>query len=141
MAVNLAPSQLRLRDLAATIAEILKETGCRLELEVTEDILIDDPDAVDIFHKLRDLGIGVLLDDFGTGYASLSYLKKFPISGLKIDKSFVCQLGIEIEDAAIVSSTIGLSTLLGLSIIAEGIEDRGTANLLARMGCKLVVKI
>jgi diguanylate cyclase (GGDEF)-like protein/PAS domain S-box-containing protein len=140
MAVNLAPSQLRLRDLAATIAEILKETGCsssRLELEVTEDILIDDPDAVDIFHKLRDLGIGVLLDDFGTGYASLSYLKKFPISGLKIDKSFVCQLGIEIEDAAIVSSTIGLSTLLGLSIIAEGIEDRGTANLLARMGCKL----
>ena len=92
MAVNLAPSQLRLRGLAATIAEILKETGCsssRLELEVTEDILIDDPDAVDIFHKLRDLGIGVLLDDFGTGYASLSYLKKFPISGLKIDKSFV----------------------------------------------------
>ena len=140
IAVNLAPSQLRSRDLAATIAHILKETGCsssRLELEITEDILVDDPNAIDIFHKLKNLGVRVLLDDFGTGYASLSYLKKFPISGLKIDKSFVCQLRVEIEDAAIVSSTIGLSTLLGLSVIAEGIEDRGTANLLAEMGCKL----
>jgi EAL domain-containing protein (putative c-di-GMP-specific phosphodiesterase class I) len=140
MAVNLAPSQLRLRDLAATISKILKETGCsssRFELEVTEDILVDDPNAINIFHKLKDLGVRVLLDDFGTGYASLSYLKKFPISGLKIDKSFVCQLRVEIEDATIVSSTIGLSTLLGLSVIAEGIEDCGTANLLAQMGCKL----
>jgi EAL domain-containing protein (putative c-di-GMP-specific phosphodiesterase class I) len=123
-----------------TIENILKETGCspsRLELEVTEDILIiDDQKAVDIFRRIKDLGVRILLDDFGTGYASLSYLKKFPISGLKIDKSFVCQLHMEIDNAAIVSSTIGLSTLLGLSVIAEGIEDRDTADLLARMGCK-----
>ena len=99
-------------------------------------ILVDDQNAIDVFRQMRDLGVRVLLDDFGTGYASLTYLKKFPISGLKIDKSFVCQLRVEIDDAAIVSSTIGLSTLLGLSVIAEGIEDRGTANLLARMGCK-----
>ena len=139
MAVNLAPSQLRSADIVTTIADVLRETGCapsRLELEVTEDILVDDEKAVDIFHKLKNLGVRILLDDFGTGYASLSYLKKFPIDGLKIDKSFVCQLRVEIDDAAIVSSTIGLSTLLGLEVIAEGIEDRGTANLLARMGCK-----
>lgn len=139
MAVNLAPSQLRSNNLAATIDNILRETGCspsRFEIEVTEDILVDDEKAVGIFREIKDLGVHILLDDFGTGYASLSYLKKFPISGLKIDKSFVCQLRVEIDDAAIVSSTIGLSTLLGLSVIAEGIEDRATANLLARMGCK-----
>jgi diguanylate cyclase (GGDEF)-like protein/PAS domain S-box-containing protein len=139
MAVNLAPSQFRSDDLVTTVGNVLKETGCapsRLELEVTEDILVDDEKAVDIFHRIKNLGVRILLDDFGTGYASLSYLKKFPINGLKIDKSFVCQLRVEIDDAAIVSSTIGLSTLLGLEVVAEGIEDRGTANLLARMGCK-----
>jgi diguanylate cyclase (GGDEF)-like protein/PAS domain S-box-containing protein len=139
VAVNLAPSQIRSKELVATVDGVLKETGCppsRLELEVTEDILVDDEDAVEIFRKLKKLGVHILLDDFGTGYASLSYLKKFPLNGLKIDKSFVCQLRVELDNAAIVSSTIGLSTLLGLSVIAEGIEDRATANLLARMGCK-----
>lgn len=139
MAINLAPSQIRSNDLATTIATVLKETGCppsRLEVEVTEDILVDDENAVEVFRKIKDLGVRILLDDFGTGYASLTYLKKFPISGLKIDKSFVCQLLVEIDNAAIVSSTIGLSTLLGLSVIAEGIEDRATTNLLLRMGCK-----
>ena len=139
MAINLAPSQIRSKDLVATIKNALHESGCapaRLELEVTEDILVDDENAVEVFRELKNLGVHILLDDFGTGYASLSYLKKFPLNGLKIDKSFVCQLRVEIDDAAIVSSTIGLSTLLGLSVIAEGIEDRATANLLARMGCK-----
>ena len=139
VAINLAPSQLRSNDLVETIAAALRETGCspsHFELEVTEDILVDDEKAVELFRAIRNLGVHILLDDFGTGYASLSYLKKFPISGLKIDRSFVCQLRSDIDNAAIVSSTIGLSTLLGLSVVAEGIEDRGTANLLARMGCK-----
>ena len=139
IAINLAPSQFRSNDLVSTIDAALRETGClpsRLELEVTEDILVDDEKAVEIFRDIRNLGVHILLDDFGTGYASLSYLKKFPISGLKIDRSFVSQLRSDIDNAAIVSSTIGLSTLLGLSVVAEGIEDRGTANLLARMGCK-----
>lgn len=139
IAVNLAPSQLHSNDLAKTIDSALKESDfppSRLELEVTEDILIDDERAVDIFREIRKLGVRILLDDFGTGYASLSYLKKFPITGLKIDRSFVSQLRSDIDNAAIVSSTIGLSTLLGLSVVAEGIEDRGTANLLAQMGCK-----
>ena len=139
VAVNLAPSQLRSNDLVTTVETALRDSGCapsRLELEVTEDILVDDEKAVEIFREIRNLGVHILLDDFGTGYASLSYLKKFPISGLKIDRSFVCHLRSDIDNAAIVSSTIGLSTLLGLSVVAEGIEDRGTANLLARMGCK-----
>jgi EAL domain-containing protein (putative c-di-GMP-specific phosphodiesterase class I) len=139
VAINLAPSQLRSNDLVTAVETTLRETGCspaHLELEVTEDILVDDDKAVEIFRAIRNLGVRIVLDDFGTGYASLSYLKKFPISGLKIDKSFVGQLRADIDNAAIVSSTIGLSILLGLSVVAEGIEDRGTANLLARMGCK-----
>jgi EAL domain-containing protein (putative c-di-GMP-specific phosphodiesterase class I) len=139
IAINLAPSQLRSGDLVATVGNVLRETGClasRLELEVTEDILVDDESAVDIFRKIQDIGVRMVLDDFGTGYASLSYLKKFPLNGLKIDRSFVRQLRSDMGDAAIVSSLIGLSTLLGLSAVAEGIEDRGTADLLARMGCK-----
>lgn len=140
MAVNLAPSQIRAKDLAATVEALLENTGyppSRLELEVTEDILIEDENSMESFRKIKKLGVKLLLDDFGTGYASLSYLKKFPLSGLKIDKSFVRQLRLEMDDAAIVGSIVGLSTLLGLSVVAEGIEDRSTANLLARMGCKL----
>ena len=77
-----------------------------------------------------------MFDDFGTGYASLSYLKKFPLDGLKIDRSFVFDLLSDPDDAAIVSSTIVLSKQLGLSVIAEGIENRATADLLATMGCE-----
>jgi EAL domain-containing protein (putative c-di-GMP-specific phosphodiesterase class I) len=76
-----------------------------------------------------------VFDDFGTGFASLSYLKKFPLDGLKVDRSFVLGLLANPDDAAIVSSTIGLSKQLGLSVIAEGIEDRATADFLVSMGC------
>jgi EAL domain-containing protein (putative c-di-GMP-specific phosphodiesterase class I) len=76
-----------------------------------------------------------VFDDFGTGYASLSYLKKFPLDGLKIDRSFVMELLTESDDAAIVNSTVGLSAQLGLSVIAEGIENRAIADLLVSMGC------
>jgi EAL domain-containing protein (putative c-di-GMP-specific phosphodiesterase class I) len=108
-----------------------------LELEVTEDILlVDDEKALEIFGRIQNLGVRIVLDDFGTGYASLSYLKKFPIDGLKIDKSFVRELQAGSDDAAIVGSTIGLSRQLGLTVIAEGIEERATAQLLASIGCK-----
>jgi len=76
-----------------------------------------------------------VFDDFGTGFASLSYLKKFPLDGLKIDRSFVHGLLVNPDDAAIVSSTVGLARQLGLSVIAEGIEDRATADFLVSMGC------
>lgn len=78
----------------------------------------------------------MVFDDFGTGYASLSYLKKFPLDGLKIDKSFVFELLTDSDDAAIVNLTVGLSKQLGLSKIAEGIENRASADLLLTMGCE-----
>ena len=138
--VNLSPSQLRSGDLAQAVNHALAHTGLTpssLELEVTEDILlIDDKSVLDTFARLQELGVRIVFDDFGTGYASLSYLKKFPLDGLKIDRSFVMGLLSDPGDVAIVGSTISLSKQLGLSVIAEGIEDRATADLLARMGCE-----
>jgi diguanylate cyclase (GGDEF)-like protein len=138
--INLSPSQLQSSDLAASVAEMLDITGLTpslLELEVTEDILLLDEERVlDIFRRIEELGVRVVFDDFGTGYASLSYLKKFPLDGLKIDRSFVLELRPDSDDAAIVSSTIGLSRQLGLAVIAEGIENRATADLLINMGCE-----
>jgi EAL domain-containing protein (putative c-di-GMP-specific phosphodiesterase class I) len=108
-----------------------------LELEVTEDILLlDEQRVLDTFLRIQEFGVRVVFDDFGTGYASLSYLKKFPLDGLKIDRSFVLDLHADSDDAAIVSSTVGLSKKLGLSVIAEGIENRATADVLLSMGCE-----
>jgi diguanylate cyclase (GGDEF)-like protein/PAS domain S-box-containing protein len=138
--INLSPSQLQSSDLATVVAEMLGITGLTpslLELEVTEDILLLDEERVlDTFLRIQELGVRIVLDDFGTGYASLSYLKKFPLDGLKIDRSFVLELLADSGDAAIVGSTIGLSRQLGLSVIAEGIENRATADLLVSMGCE-----
>ena len=138
--VNLSPSQLQSGDLASSVAQALARTGLSptsLELEVTEDILLhDEQSALNTFLKIQALGVRLVFDDFGTGFASLSYLKKFPLDGLKVDRSFVLGLLANPDDAAIVSSTIGLSKQLGLSVIAEGIEDRATADFLVRMGCE-----
>ena len=138
--VNLSPSQFESGDLAVSVAQVLAGTGLSptsLELEVTEDILLhDEQGALKTFLEIQELGVRLVFDDFGTGFASLSYLKKFPLDGLKIDRSFVLGLLTDADDAAIVSSTIGLSKQLGLSVIAEGIEDRATADFLVRMGCK-----
>ncbi|MDE2377377.1 EAL domain-containing protein [Bradyrhizobium sp.] len=140
VAVNLSPSQLHSGDLARAVSELLEATGLTpslLELEVTEDILLlDEARVLDMFKRIQDLGVRVVFDDFGTGYASLSYLKKLPLDGLKIDRSFVLGLLADPDDAAIVGSTIGLSKQLGLSVIAEGIENRATADFLVRMGCE-----
>jgi diguanylate cyclase (GGDEF)-like protein/PAS domain S-box-containing protein len=138
--VNLSPSQLHSGDLARSVANVLTATGLTpslLELEVTEDILLlDEKRVLAIFRRIQELGVRIVFDDFGTGYASLSYLKKFPLDGLKIDRSFVFNLLSDPDDAAIVSSTVVLSKQLGLSVIAEGIENRATADLLATMGCE-----
>jgi EAL domain-containing protein (putative c-di-GMP-specific phosphodiesterase class I) len=119
---------------------VLADTGYSpslLELEVTENILIeDDQVALETFNRIQELGVSIAFDDFGTGYASLTYLKKFPLDRLKIDKSFVSEIRSDSDDAAIVGSTINLGKLLGLSVIAEGIEDVATAELLKSMGCQ-----
>ena len=138
--INLSPSQLQSGDLARSVADMLDSVGLSpslLEIEVTEDILLQDEARVlKTFQEIQKLGVRVVFDDFGTGYASLSYLKKFPLDGLKIDKSFVFDLLSDTDDAAIVNSTVGLSKQLGLSVIAEGIENRATADLLLSMGCE-----
>jgi diguanylate cyclase (GGDEF)-like protein/PAS domain S-box-containing protein len=135
--VNLSPSQFQTMDLAEAVMDVLRKTGLSpelLELEVTEDILLDDEQrALAVFRNIQIIGVRLVFDDFGTGFGSLSYLKKFPLDGLKIDRSFVSD--IRSDDAAIVSSTIGLAKKLGLSVIAEGIEDRATAELLLELGC------
>ena len=140
VAINLSPSQLHSGDLAHSVAELLRTTGLTpslLEIEVTEDILLhDEVRVLDMFKRIQQLGVRILFDDFGTGYASLSYLKKFPLDGLKIDRSFVIDLLADSDDAAIVGSTIGLSKQLGLTVVAEGIENRATAAFLVSMGCE-----
>jgi diguanylate cyclase (GGDEF)-like protein/PAS domain S-box-containing protein len=138
--VNLSPSQLQSGDLAASVAQMLDATGLApslLELEVTENILLlDEQRVLDTFQRIQESGVRIVFDDFGTGYASLSYLKKFPLDGLKIDRSFVFGLLGDSDDAAIVGSTISLSRQLGLAVIAEGIENEAVAELLVRMGCE-----
>ncbi|WP_244607173.1 EAL domain-containing protein [Bosea sp. CS1GBMeth4] len=137
--VNLSPSQLQGSELPATVAALLDDTGLDpglLELEVTEDILLDDAErAQAIFREIRALGVRIAFDDFGTGYGSLSYLKAFRLDTLKVDQTFVRHLLKDDGDAAIVRATIDLGHSLGLSIIAEGIEDAETAARLAGMGC------
>jgi EAL domain-containing protein (putative c-di-GMP-specific phosphodiesterase class I) len=109
-------------------------TPSLLELEVTEDILLLDENRVlDMFKRIQDLGVRVLLDDFGAGSASLSYLKKFPLDGLNIDGSFMLDLLADADDAAIVSSTTGLSKQLGLTVVAKCIKNRATADFLVGM--------
>ncbi|CAN5417905.1 EAL domain-containing protein [soil metagenome] len=137
--VNLSPSQFQTGDLPGDVRGMLAATGLTpglLELEVTEDVLLDDSDRVlAMFRQIQALGVAVVFDDFGTGFASLSYLRRFPLDGLKIDRTFVKELAVNADDAAIVELTIALGKKLRLSVIAEGIEDRATADILAAMGC------
>jgi len=140
IAVNLFASQFKTGDLARSVASALADSGLSphlLELEVTENILLEDDERVSgIFRRLRDLGVGVALDDFGTVYSCLSYLKRFPLNRLKIDQSFVRELKPGSSDAAIVESTIALSKHLGLAVTAEGIEQHATFEWLKAMMCE-----
>ena len=137
--VNLAPLQVRSGDLTSTVLEILRTTGLPphlLELEVTENVLLaDDERTIETFAALRRAGIRIAFDDFGTGYASLTHLRRFPIDCLKIDRSFVMEIEKNPQDSVIVRSVIDLTRALGISVIAEGIEDARAAALLRSMGC------
>jgi diguanylate cyclase (GGDEF)-like protein/PAS domain S-box-containing protein len=137
--VNLSPVQFRKRRMPLLIAQILGETGLdpsRLDLELTESIVVGDFDAVaQDLQQLLDLGVHISIDDFGTGYSSLSYVKKFPVDRLKIDQSFVRNLTSDSNDEAIIRAIITLGHSLNLDVVAEGVE---TAEQLARLraeGC------
>ena len=139
VAVNLSPVQIRSRGLAEFVAAALAETGMpapRLVLELTEGILIDDPE--DTQHKLdalRALGLTTALDDFGTGYSSLSYLQKFHFDRVKIDRTFVASLGTTGNAGAIIQSIVTLGHALGMKVLAEGIETNEQRVLLRLAGC------
>ena len=141
IAINLSPAQFRRGDLVATVAEVLAETGLapeRLELEITEGLLLQDTEAVlATLVELRGLGVGIAMDDFGTGYSSLAYLWRFPFTKLKIDRSFVTGMGGNPKAAAIVETVVALGRSLGLAVTAEGIETQTEANTLRGLGCDL----
>jgi EAL domain-containing protein (putative c-di-GMP-specific phosphodiesterase class I) len=109
-----------------------------LLLEITETALMQDPTAaLESLTALKNLGVGLAVDDFGTGYSSLTYLKKFPINELKIDRSFIMGLGSDTGDSAIVGSCIGLAHAVGIRAVAEGVETEGQVEALQTMGCDL----
>jgi diguanylate cyclase (GGDEF)-like protein len=110
-----------------------------LKLEITESAVMADAErAIEVLGRLRSMGVRISVDDFGTGYSSLSYLKRLPVDELKIDRSFIRQIASDENDVAIVRSTIGLAHDLGLTVVAEGIEDRQSWDVLARLGCDVV---
>ncbi|MEA2126391.1 MAG: diguanylate cyclase [Solirubrobacteraceae bacterium] len=141
VAVNATIADLLDASLPAEIAASLDRHGIpagALVIEVTETSVLHDPGRVQAtLTGLRALGVGVALDDFGTGYSSLTHLKAMPVTEVKIDRSFVENMGDDAADAAIVGSTIGLAHGLGLRVVAEGIEDEATWEHLADLGCEL----
>ena len=142
VAVNLSARSLLNADLVDEVERLLRRhevPADRLTLEVTESsVMADPPRAVALLHQLRDLGVRLSVDDFGTGYSSLSYLKRLPVHEVKIDRSFVTGLREQGEDMVIVRAIVDLGHHLGLEVVAEGVEDQATWDLLSSMGCDLV---
>jgi EAL domain-containing protein (putative c-di-GMP-specific phosphodiesterase class I) len=142
MAVNVSYVQFARHDLLRSVMDILEETQLPpefLELELTESILITDPEKVLlVVDQLAALGVTFSIDDFGTGYSSLSYLKRFSVHKLKIDQSFVRDLLTDPSDAVIVSAIINLAHSLQMQSIAEGVETREQAIRLGELGCQQI---
>ncbi len=142
IAVNLSPAQFRDDDLPRLVHSVLLATGLaanRLELEVTESVLIGDfSRALLILRRLKSLGVRIAMDDFGTGYSSLSYLQSFPFDKLKIDQVFISNLERNPQSKAIVRGVIGLARGLDLPVLAEGVETKSQLAFLQREGCQEV---
>ena len=142
ISVNLSPAQFhdgRLRDKVKTALAGAGLSPAMLELEITETMMASDVDrAIEILGQLTALGVRVSLDDFGTGYSSLAYLKLFPVTTLKIDRTFVKELPDNVKDGAIVASIVALAGNLGFAVIAEGVETAGQAKFLVDCGCRVM---
>jgi predicted signal transduction protein with EAL and GGDEF domain len=139
VAVNLSPTQFRDSGLVETVDRALRESGLepnRLELEITETTVLETNSAtVDALWKLHGRGVRIALDDFGTGYSSLSYLRRFPFDKIKIDRSFIRDLGHEKDDSSIILAIIGLADSMNMVVTAEGVETAEQAALLTSYGC------
>lgn len=141
VAVNLSVRQILSSGLVAQVQEIVSETGCRpqwLEFEITESLLLDeDGIAIKALQALRDMGATVAIDDFGTGYSALSYLARFPIDTLKIDKSFIHSASTDHFKAELIKAILSIARCLNQEVVAEGVETREQADFLAAQGCQL----
>jgi len=142
VSVNLPPLQFRQGNLAEQIIDVLQRTDLapsRLDLEVTEGVLLEDSAAVlRTMHALQALGVSIMLDDFGTGHASLSYLRLFLFNRLKIDRSFTQNLREDRQSAAIVEAVLMLSRRLGMDVVAKGVETTAQFGILRERRCPLV---
>ena len=142
VAVNVSPKQFIAKGLPTTVISALAASGLppeRLELEITENIFITDVEAtLETLHTLRNMGMRIALDDFGTGYSSLSYLRSFPFDKIKIDKSFVGDLGTCRNGHAVIRSITSLADALGMESLAEGVEDVSQFEVLEREGCQSI---
>jgi diguanylate cyclase (GGDEF)-like protein len=142
LAVNLSPAQFKTQNVYELVRRVLAETGLepeRLELEITETIILQNTEAVlETLNRLDQLGVAIAMDDFGTGYSSLSYLARLPVKKIKIDRSFIDTLGTSDQTSAIVSSIVGLGQSLHVTITAEGVETERQAEILRQWGCNQV---
>jgi EAL domain-containing protein (putative c-di-GMP-specific phosphodiesterase class I) len=139
VAVNVSPVQFKSQTLALNVASALAASGlpaCRLELEITEAVLIrDDEVALAALHQLRALGVRIALDDFGTGYSSLSYLQRFPFDKIKIDRAFIKDLASAGASSSIVQAVVNIAAASDMTTTAEGVETEQQRNLLHMLGC------
>jgi diguanylate cyclase (GGDEF)-like protein len=139
VAVNLSAVQFVKRNLVQDVEEALARSGLaanRLELEITESILLQDTEAtMAVLHRLRGLGVRVSMDDFGTGYSSLSYLRRFPFDKIKLDQSFIRSLATEKGSLAIIRAVVGLGREMGMAVLAEGVETVQQLDILRNEGC------
>jgi diguanylate cyclase (GGDEF)-like protein len=142
VSVNLSARQVGERDFVRSVAQALEETGAdprQIALEITETVLMEDTvAATETLHALERLGVKLVLDDFGTGYSSLGYVKSFPLSFLKIDRSFVAELDGDGRGAAIVSAIAEMARALGVRVVAEGVETDSQLERVQELGCDLV---
>jgi len=139
MSVNLSPRQLNSPTLTRDVAQVLASTGldpALLELEITEGVMMKNPEhAAALFQQIRDMGVGLAIDDFGTGYSSLSYLKRFPLSTVKIDRSFVNDLSQDTDAQALITGIVTLAHGLRMKVVAEGVETAEQLDYLRANGC------
>jgi diguanylate cyclase (GGDEF)-like protein len=142
VAVNLSPVQFTSRTLVRDVADALADSGLspsRLELEITETVMLEDTDAtLSILHELKALGVRIAMDDFGTGYSSLSYLRRFPFDKVKIDRSFIEELGLGGDCDAIVAAVTAMCNTLGMATVAEGVETQDQLQMLRGGQCSEV---
>ena len=141
LSVNISSRQFRGGGLVDSVSRALQENGMAassLQLEITEGLLMDDlPDTKAALHELQTMGVRLAVDDFGTGYSSLSYLKRFPVTALKIDKSFIRDIPTDRGDATLVEAIVAMSHRLNLQVIGEGIENRSQLEFIRSRGCDL----